>query len=511
MTNWSNTIPVYTEGNSTEYDEMNRPLQALIDRTDYLKEQLDQVTAGQNLVGTFVNMDSATAVGDAVYVDPDDGSVKQALSGFAPEFAADGSFRLADSGYVLGIVIEKLNATSGRVWLNGTLEDQTIADASLGVSADTGTYRLSMTNAGELTSTEQDLDILVVQYHGGGVMTMFDKRAAIPNHIHQTYSLKEAWLPISDPQFDDMEKPAGMTHGYDIASDAAMQRIFATVPGSIRIFGDGVLLWTTETVNNLDNIWANADLSLSYTILEATITLPYSFGEPILRGARTDTPDEIELSAIQGILTANMKDWTTESGTPDGTAVQSIAGRTSTITPVVTGIATVGDIEKSESSQGLVTLSLGLGLNSFIEPQIVNLNNAIEVSDGYYVFYALPAGRDSAMLGRISLPYFQDANLAAAVVAEVHGLGGGGAIPALSINYSAREYAATEQAMPSAWDGSFTLPTDSISANTAKIVEADVGDRFNITSKGTIFLELGYDTPSEDIKITRFGVVLYSL
>ena len=513
MSSWSNTVPLYEEGNSTEHTEMNKPLQALIDRTDYLKQQLDQVTAGENLIGSFTNLDEDTAVGDAVYLDPDTETVKRALSGFAPEFAQDGSFRLATSGYVLGIVVEKTNSTSGRIWITGTITDQDLADDALGVSADPGVYRLSMTNHGELTADEQELDILVIQYHGGGVMTMFDKRASIPNHIHQTYLLEESWLLESDSAFDNMEKPAGATYGYDIANDANMQRIFATVPGSIRIFGDGQLLAETEVTSNLDNIWWVDAVSVptDYTVLEATITMPYTFGEPVLRGARTDTPDEILLSADQGILTANMQTWQTGDDTPDGTAIRSIVGRTYKTVPVVTDVGVLGDLQKSTDSEGKVTISLGLGLNSFIEPQIVNLNNAIEETDGYYVYYAIPAGRDAKMLGRISLPFFQDAELEAAVVAEVQGLSGGGAIPALNVNARAVDYADTEQSLPSSWAESFTLPTPAISVNSQLVVEADSGDRFNVTSRGTIFLEIGYDTPSEDIKITRFGVVLYTV
>ena len=147
----------------------------------------------------------------------------------------------------------------------------------------------------------------------------------------------------------------------------------------------------------------------------------------------------------------------------------------------------------------------------FLEPQIVNLNSAVEASDGYYVYYGLPAGRNAKMIGRISLPFFQDANLAAAVVAEVQGLSGGGAIPALNINYSTKDYPTAPVAMGSSWDGTFTLPTPAIANNTALIVEADIGDRFNVTSRGTIFLEIGYNSPSEDIKITRFGVILYTI
>jgi hypothetical protein len=513
MTTWKGTVRLYEFENSTEFDEMNKPLQDLIERTDWLKSQVDQITAGENLIATYADMDETTAVGEAVYIDPNTGTVKQALAGFKNEYAQDGSLRLSDSGYVLGIVIEKLNATSGRVWINGTIEDQTLADATLGVSADPGIYRLSMTNNGELTPAEQELDILVIQYAGNGVMTLFDKRAAIPNHMHQTYILTETWLLESNSQFDEMVKPSGATYGYDLASDADIQRIFSGPASLVRIYGDGKLLLETEVLSNEDNIWwvDAVTVPTDYTDLEAVITTPYTFGEPILRGARTDTPDEITLSAEQGILTTNMKPWVEEVGPAQDTAVGSVNGRTATIVPVVSSVGVLGDLEKAEDGNGGVVISLGLGLNSFIEPKIVNLNNAIEVTDGYYVYYALPAGRDAKMLGRISIPYFQDANLEAAVVAEVQGLSGGGAIPALNVNYRTIEFSDTEKALPSSWEGAFTLPTPAITANNQLVVEADGGDRFNVTSKGTVFLELGFDTPSEDLKITRFGVVLYTI
>lgn len=506
--NWSNTVPLYEFENSTKYDDMNKPLQSLIDRTDWLKQQVEQMTAGQNLIGTFDNLDSETVVGDAVYVD-DTGEVKKALAGFSTEFAADGSFRLARSGYVLGIVIEKTNATSGTVFTMGTMQSQSLADDALGAGAAPGIYRLSMTNDGELTDDEQELDILVVQYHGAGVMTLFDKRAAIPNHIHQTYVLDQAWLVESDSSFDEMEKPAGATYGYDIFNDANMLRIFATVPGAVRIFGDGVLLAETEVIGNEDNLWwvtAGTDPT-DYAVLTATITMPYTFGEPVLRGARTDNPDEILLSALQGILTVNLTDWTYEDVAAIGKAVVAFDGRTAKRSPVVSEVAVVGDLqETTNQATGLVTLSLGQGINTFIEPQIVNLNNAIEANDGYYTYYALPADRDSFMLGRISLPYFSGATLQATIVAEVQGLAAGGAIPALAVSYAVQPYQDVATPMPSAWDASITLPTDVIPANNGKIVAAVA--TFAVTSKGAIHIKLGFDTPTEDIKITRFGVIL---
>ncbi len=513
MPTWKGSVRLFVFENSTQFDEMNKPLNDLIERTDWLKSQVDQITAGENLIATYADMDSNVSVGDTVYIDPDTGTINQALARFKNEYAQDGSLRLSDSGYVLGIVIEKLNATSGRVWINGTIDDQSLADASLGVSADPGVYRLSMTNAGELTDAEQELDILVVQYAGNGVMTLFDKRAAIPNHMHQTYILPETWLIESNVQFDDMVKPAGATYGYDLASDADMQRIFSGPASLVRIYGDGKLLLETEVLSNEDNLWwvDGVTVPTDYTVLEAVIVTPYTFGEPILRGARTDTPDELSLAAEQGILTVNMKDWDISAGTPSNVAIKSLSGRSAETTPNVSSVGVLGDLEKVEDGNGGVVISLGLGLNSFIEPKIVNLNNAIEVTDGYYVYYALPAGRDANMRGRISIPFFQDANLAAAVVAEVQGLEAGGAIPALVINYRTIEYSSPEQPLPSSWEGSFVLPTPVITANNQLVVEADILDRFNVTSKGTVFLEIGFDSPSEDIKITRFGVVLYTI
>ncbi len=518
---WPPTVTVYKEDNSTEYTEMNKPLADLIERTDWLKQQVDQITAGRNLVGLYDNVDSSVSVGDAVYLDPDDGTVKPALARFASEYAQDGSLRLASSGYVLGLVTEKPNATSAYVFTTGTFEDQILSDTIFGVAADPGIYRLSMTNDGELTSEEQEIDILVAVYHGDGRISLFDKRASIPTHIHQIYPLEADWLPYTDPQFDEMEKPDGISagdFGYDLANDPDVSRLFPNVPSIIRVYGDGDLLLETEVVANRDNIWWLGDAPVpsdpdDYGTLEVAITTPYSFGEPILRGARSDTPTELLLSADEGILTANMAPWDVSDIDPNNhpaKAVVELDGRQAKFGSVVADIATVGDIEKSENSNGLVTLSLGLGINQFIEPEIVNLNNAVEASDGYYVYYALPNNRDSALLGRISIPYFQDANLEAAVIAEVHGLSGGGAIPALNVNYSVKNFPSTLSYMGSAWDGSFTLPTPSIDTNNSLIVEADAGDRFLVTSKGTVYLEVGYDNLlGEDVKIVRFGLILY--
>jgi hypothetical protein len=515
---WPPSVNVYEENNPTKYTDMNKPLADLIARTDWLKQQIDQVTAGKNLVALYDNVSEDVSVGDAVYLDTSDGTLKPALAGFASAYAADGSLRLAESGYITGFVTDKPNAASAYVVTSGTYSDQALADIIFGGGASAGIYRLSMTNAGEVTATEQELDILAVQYDGAGSMTLFDKRASIPNHIHQAYSLDQVWLAESDSQFDDMEKPAGATFGYDLANDSDLQRLFPQVPGYTRIFADGNLLSETEVIANKDNIWwvdatlPTPTVPTDYTELEAFITTPYTFGEPILRGARSDTPTEIVLSADQGILTANMASWSTVDGGPSAKAVIGLSGREATLGSVVSSVEVIGDLEKSESAQGAVTLSLGEGINRFIEPYITNLNNAVEASDGYYTYYALPAGRDASMLGRISIPYFSGASLEAAVIAEVYGLAGGGAIPALTVEHSAKAYPSSQVAMNSAWDDTFTLPTPSIDANNTLIVEALEADRFLVTSRGTVYVSLGFDNGlSEDIRIVRFGVILYTV
>jgi hypothetical protein len=519
---WPPTVTVYKEDNSTEYTEMNKPLADLTERTDWLKQQVDQITAGRNLVALYANVDDSVAVGDAVYLDTATGIVKPALARFANEYAADGSLRLADSGYVLGLVTEKPNATSARVFTNGTYEDLALANTIFGPGASPGIYRLSMGNAGELTTEEQELDILVAVYQGDGIFTLFDKRASIPNHIHQIYKLiPGGWFVDTDAQFDEMEKPEylvnnpGAGFGYDLASDPDVSRLFPNVPSLIRIYGDGDLLLETEVIANVDNIWWLGQGPVpsapdDFGTLEVAITTPYSFGEPILRGARSDTPTELLLSADQGILTANMSPWAIEDVTEQATAIVGLDGRTAERGPMVSRVDVIGDLERSVNSQGVVTLSLGLGLNQFIEPQIVNLNNSIEASDGYYVYYALPSSRNASMLGRISIPYFTGANLAAAVVAEVHGLSGGGSIPQLTVNYSVKNYPSLVSYMGSVWDGSIVLPTPAIPANNALIVETAEEDRFLVTSKGTVYVELSLDNIiGEDVKIARFGVILY--
>lgn len=511
---WPATIPLFVYENSTEYTAMNKPLLEIISRTDWLKQQVDQITAGRNLVALYDSVDDTVEVGDPVYLETSTGTLKKALAKFAGEFAVDGSLRLAESGYVLGIVTEKPNATTAKVFTNGTIVDQVLADSAFGVSADAGTYRLSMTIAGELTSDEQDIDILVAQYDGAGGITLMDKRAAIPNHIHQAYLLEQNWLVVADSSFDDMEKPAGATHGYDISNDPNMQRIFGTIAGHVRVFGDGTLATDDILIANKDNIWSFiGDPTVTYTeTIEASAILPYSYGEPLLRGAKSNTPEELLLSALQGILTVDMAPWAYEDVAAVGKAVTAFDGRTAQRVPVITSVNAVGDILAPVNPvTGEMTLSLGQGINTFLEPAIVNLNNAIEANDGYYTYYALPADRDSFMLGRISLPYFSSGTLMAAIVAEVVGQSGGGAFPALTVSHITKPYPVTDESRPSAWDATFALPTPTVAANNGRIIEADVGNRFAVTSRGTVYLKVEFDTPSEDIKITRFGVILYTV
>ena len=48
MPTFPGSVRLFKFENSTEFDEMNKPLNDLIERTDWLKSQVDQITAGES-------------------------------------------------------------------------------------------------------------------------------------------------------------------------------------------------------------------------------------------------------------------------------------------------------------------------------------------------------------------------------------------------------------------------------------------------------------------------------
>ena len=518
MSTWPTTVPMYPEGGSTKSTDMNQPIQALIDRTDYLKSMLDQIASGKRLTSQCNKISADAVQGDAVYFDLDTGLFQPGLAKWSDTLGEDGSLNAAPSSLILGFVLSKDTATSGVIGLYGEIDDPDVITAIFGATPVPGLYFLSPVDAGKVTQTEPTVKVPAIFYTYEGRAIILENKAWGPNHIHKTFMMAQEWLVVSDPEFADMVVPAGAIYGYDIGSDYNLKSLFSIFPGAVKLSADGMILYADSVVVNDDNIWwVGAGDPNAVVNMECYSMIPFSYGEPILRGAKTDFPLELTISALQGMLTINPVPWSSGGIAPSGVAVSSVNGKIYTLTPVISALkAGPGALVNVNLLTGNAVVSLDRMVEALIDAEIVDLSNAVQVADDPYILFSLPADRVSYLLGRNAIPKLgTDVTFAAAAFMMAKGIQGGTVgspinFPALSV---------TLTFVPSPKAGAVPLAS-AIVQNTAfatfpsvqdtlYYAETPAGDRIPVTGEGTLSVRIDGAADAYDKDLLRFGILIY--
>ena len=520
---WVDQVPLYQHDSDTQSSTMNQPLQALIDRTDYLKSYLEQVSANSRLIIACNRLSSDTAKGDAIYFNTETDQYEPALAKWDDEYADDGSLQPAPSAVMLGFVLQKTTANSGYIFLYGELEDASFVTSLLGADPDPGLYYLSSLEAGKVTLDEPPIRVPCLFYVGQDRCVALEHKAWWPNHIHKNFELEESWYTADppDPRFEGMTIPAGALFGYDIASDTELSSLFSIVPGAVTVIGDGTILGTDKVVVNDDNIWwmDNASLPTAYE-LWVYAAIPYSYGEPILRGAQTNKPEELTVTAEQGMLTIDPADWAQEGATANSrTCISGIAGRKYTKSEQISQVLEGPGVTVTVDSEGKATVSASQQVEALIDADLTNLDNAVESSDGSFVYFTLPADRDASFTGVCAIPKFDGtATIHAAAFAVRRGIFGatvGSPItfPELTVDMT---FVPTAKGEPYVDISSpSTLATSLAGESTVQErlyyqESPEVGGRIEVESEGQLFVKISIAAGNYDKDIFRYGIILYT-
>lgn len=516
---WTDTVPLIVDGAEGDQDTFNTPLQALIDRTDYLKSEITAITNKSNILVDTSVLDTATVKGDLVYFDTASGSYKQSLAAWSTSYGANGDLLPADSCRVDGLVISKSASATGKLLVAGSYADSAIALKLFGVAGPTGMYYLSDTTAGGVSSTQPAISVPAV-INMDGTNVMFAARlAAQPNHLHRVFSLDEGWLDITDTSFADMDIPGLAVKGYDITNDADVTALFAAYPGQMAIFdADGKLLGSSDIVSNSDNIWW-----LNGTTTPGVFTMfaytPFTHGEPIIRAAGTDTPDSLTVAAVSGVLTITDKPFVTATAAASGYAISSILNRSAGKTPVISSVVQgAGITATTNTTTGVCTISSTQSVGALIEAEVVDLSNAVEeVSDPHF-YYNLPASRVASIIGRCKLPQYSSGSYSVATWAWVKGITGATVVTPIVFPH----LAVTMTYIPSPKGSAYvdlgtltfkntTLPSVNSVQDRLYYIETPSADRLACGSEGLFAVKIAHTGGSYDKRIMRFGVILYTV
>ena len=515
--NWTDEVKRFQDGAPAEAAVLNEPIQALVDRTDYLKNELDNVTSNAKVIAYSVKLDIEVEPGDFVYYDCSCGLFRKALARWAASYEPNGELIAADSAHVVGMVINKSVDSLGDLLMGGRYQDAELHSKVFGGSSEAGClYYLSGTEAGKATNEVPPLEIPVVTDTGSDTFIVKISTVFQPNHIHRHYILPEPWLDANDVYFQDMSRPAGAVKGYTII-DTDFEELFTAYPGELAVFVDGLLAEDGAYVSNEFNLWwmgIGTDPSTA-GVIEVFAYSPMINGEPVIRNIKTNTPCMLTITNRNGTATIDFNDWAEEDITPEGKAVAGIVDNSLKKIPVVTEITGTG-ITVNKLPSGRYDLVTGDAVEALLDAELVNMNNTIELTDDPYFYYVFPAGRDASLIGKRSMPTLNAANTyGAAVWVQRRGITGGTdaapiEFPDITVELTSVPYSPTTPVLlPSGPQVTTSITAVDTAQDKIYYGETPDTDLVDVFSNGAVYAKLSMPNDNLDKYILRFGVIIY--
>jgi len=520
MTTWKSIVKSIKEIDPVSADVVNFPLGQLTDRTGYLKAILDNIAAGEFNYIRNVPVSGATPRGSAVYWDTAERRFSGVLAAWDDDLSPYGSLLPAESSYLAGILAEKHTDGTGSVIISGYIRDFADLGTLFGsASPAEGIYYVSGDVKGRLTTVPPPMTVPAVVYDGSGGVLLLPTGSIVSNHDHHKYTLlDDQWLAAIPENFPGMDIPSGAYWGYDKESaDPSLLPLFLlyTGAGAFVLKDSGTILNDEYILFDEQNVWILDEDSPSEDIV-AYIANPNAHGPNIVRAITTDTPEYLGFKVENGLCTATLKEPTVDEEEDDSIeAVKSIAGNVVTKGKVVTQvIAGLGISLTSEDGDGhgKCIINAVQGYGDMKDADIVNLNNAIQRTDGGLVYSVFPSGRDSSMTVVNNLGEWDGSDRSLKIWLVLRGLTPAGNVtPAFDLKIFV---------FPRAWPAGVALPSEYVSSIPVGIVatdpgnyylcEADLGNDLLVPSGAQIQYNIEPSVqPAQDYLVLRQGISTY--
>lgn len=512
-TPWKQQVRKYNDDTTFEQGPLNIPINDLIQRTDNLYERLNQVTDRNSMIIESVDISPDIDGCSVVYWNAEQDFYDRGKAVWSTTHGPNGELQIAESGMIQGIILNVPVDGVGDILTGGTY---TLTDAQklklFGPGEpDEGLYFLSAVDEGTVTNVKPATPVPVLYYTGLNRITVAIGAPPEHNHIHKNYTMAEAWLGAANPQFDDMDIPAGAVWGYDRASDAQVDELFMTYPGDFVITVDGVI--DGLFLVNSDNIWyMDAVDPNGFTDIQLFVSVPYNYGQPIIRAIQT-TEDDLDIQGENGVVTINVKPWEPQASALSGEAVSYVNGREYGVTPVVSAIYPQGDsinVYKNPST-GEYVLSAGNPGIGNVYAEVVNLNNAMQVTDGDYILLTFPENRTSSMVGKIPVPKLNEISgfhYEIKAFAELKGMDDSGTFPEITVKlvYLQEATVSTPTGLGTPTIVNTEILEEAAALSTNKYYKRSEA-AMSITGPGTVYVTLSMsDTGDGNKNLFDFGI-----
>lgn len=288
------SVRVIVNGTPVDAANTNGPIADLTNRTDWLKDQIDSIAAGSQIVLRGQTAQAGMVVGTPVYLAADN-TFKPALA----EVDASDFNRAGDRTFWQGF-ISSISGTVADVVIGGAFTLTTVQWAAVydtGVFA-AGDVYLDAVTAGKITSSPNTSGVYLGHLRSTGEMLV---RLGSPDtfldHVHYERTLVgdpadsapvdpainadhtfgtpdtslRGWLPAADQTDVDnyfpgftygVQVPTGTVFGYNItnAAETALNQVFPVIPSDNAQFSQGgLILGDDKVVINQFGIWWQDD------------------------------------------------------------------------------------------------------------------------------------------------------------------------------------------------------------------------------------------------------------
>jgi len=320
---WVFNIVYVLDGEYVKSAVINRPLDQLVQRTDYLYELVNSLTAGQLLIVPNVTIEPGLLEGQAVCYDSVDERFEGALSEI--ETGQNNYGYPTARAYVRGMILVKHTENTADIALAGRIPAAVYDNIDWSVVSDTsaqliGVVNLSAVTPGNMSQVSSNLTVQLGTLDGEGNMYLMpDVNGDLRQHLHYKFQLTEnlgtaitdlGWLAAAVFTGEGISVPAGYTYGYNVSTDTDLAAHFPPVPlVAHSLFIDGLLVEETEDylVDEVGIWYKGTDTPWSkptcfYTVELATNTTTVTSARPSATGIPVQTEDADGNAAVVGDL-----------------------------------------------------------------------------------------------------------------------------------------------------------------------------------------------------------------
>jgi hypothetical protein len=273
----------------------------------------------------------------------------------------------------------------GTLLIGGKYTDKLCTQYCIGNAPVAGVYYLSDTTPGKVTKDPGNaLKQPVLVYMGADTFNISVMYQAQNTHFHAGHDLTADWEACNDG-----------VHTSKYVGDYTSLGASSLVDGVTAVFHDGVLSDDFDVVE--EALYSKLPVSDIHNVKVFT-AIPTSYSTGVVRNILPGD-DSITVETSNGIVKVMSPEPIIDNTTKSATAIATLGAGHAVLTPVVSGISTVGDDISCDynNKTGDVTIyGSGVSMDRMMATEY-NLNGSKHVSDDIYTYVVLPGSRKSSV------------------------------------------------------------------------------------------------------------------